>query len=56
MSSKMLYRSVSSEKSISCDINSLWKVISSPSNLDLFHPFCKKIQLLNGQKKIQLIR
>ena len=42
MSSKILYRSISSEKSISCDINALWKVVSMPSNLDLFHPFCKK--------------
>ena len=51
MSSKMLYRSISSEKSIGCDIISLWKVISLPSNLDLFHPFCKKNTVINWSKE-----
>ena len=51
MSSKMLYRSISSEKSISCDINALWKVVSSPSNLDLFHPFCKKNTVIIWSKE-----
>ena len=51
MSSKMLYRSVYSEKSINCDINSLWKVISLPSNLDLFHPFCKKNTVIIWSKE-----
>ena len=51
MSSKMLYRSISSEKSISCDIISLWKVISLPSNLDLFHPFCKKNTVIKWSKE-----
>ena len=51
MSSKMLYRSISSEKSISCDIISLWKVISLPSNLDLFHPFCRKNTIIRWSKE-----
>ena len=51
MSSKTLYRSISSRKSISCDINALWKVISLPSNLDLFHPFCKKNTVIIWSKE-----
>ena len=51
MSSKMLFWTVSSEKSIICDINSLWNVVSSPSNLDLFHPFCKKNTVVKWSKK-----
>ena len=51
MSSKMLYRSVSSEHIISCDIASLWRVISLPSNLDLFHPFCKKNTVIKWSKE-----
>ena len=51
MSSKMLFWTVFSEKSIICDINSLWNVISSPSNLDLFHPFCKKNTVVKWSKE-----
>ena len=51
MSSKMLFWTVFSEKSITCDINSLWNVISSPSNLDLFHPFCKKNTVVKWSKE-----
>ena len=51
MSSKMLFWNVFSEKSISCDINALWEVISSPSNLELFHPFCKKNKIIIWSKE-----
>ena len=51
MSSKMLFWNVFSEKSISCDINALWEVISSPSNLELFHPFCKKNKIISWSKE-----
>ena len=51
MSWKMLYRSVSSKKSISCNITSLWKVISLESNLNLFHPFCRKNTIIKWSKE-----
>ena len=51
MSSKMLYRPVSSKKSINCNVTSLWKVISLPSNLDLFHPFCRKNIIIKWSKE-----
>ena len=51
MSSKILYRSISSEKSISCNINALWKVVSLPSNLNLFHPFCKENKVIKWSKE-----
>ena len=47
----MLYRSVSFEQCISCDIISFWGVISLPSNLDLFHPFCKKNTVIKWSKE-----
>lgn len=47
----MLSRIVFSEKSISCDINALWEVISSPSSLELFHPFCKKNKIIRWSKE-----
>ena len=47
----MLFWTVSSEKSISCDINALWEVISLPSNLELFHPFCKKNKIISWSKE-----
>ena len=34
--------SVSRNKTYHVDNNKIWQVISSPSNLELFHPFCKK--------------
>tara|TARA_A100001388_G_C28740722_1_gene486697 strand:+ start:1038 stop:1529 length:492 start_codon:yes stop_codon:yes gene_type:complete len=47
----MLFWTVFSEKIISCDINALWEVISSPSNLELFHPFCKKNKIISWSKE-----
>ena len=32
---------VSYEEKINSSIDSLWDLISAPSNLELFHPFCK---------------
>tara|TARA_B100001989_G_scaffold54348_1_gene35675 strand:+ start:36 stop:539 length:504 start_codon:yes stop_codon:yes gene_type:complete len=51
MISKMLFGNVFSEKNIRCDKNALWKVISSKSNLDLFHPFCKKNTTIKWSKE-----
>ena len=50
MKPNILFWSVSSEKKISCNINDLWEVISSPSNLDLFHPFCRKNKIIKWSK------
>ena len=35
-------RSIGLKKTINCDYLKLWKIISEKSNLELFHPFCKK--------------
>ena len=51
MNSKRLFWTVFSEKSISCGLNSLWEVVSSPSNLDLFHPFCRKNRIIKWSKE-----
>ena len=34
------------EEKINSSINSLWNLISSPSNLELFHPFCKSNKII----------
>ena len=33
---------IKSEISLATDSEKLWKIISAPNNLELFHPFCKK--------------
>ena len=40
--SKQYNRSVSYKKKIAFPVNDVWKIISTPSNLELFHPFCLK--------------
>ena len=58
------FRCISSRKIIKCSLQDLWSIISSQSNLELFHPFCKKnnaiiwngngsedeLEYLNGRK------
>ena len=52
MSSKLLlYRTVFSEKNISCDRDALWATISLKSNLELFHPFCKKNNIIRWSRE-----
>ena len=34
---------ISAYQEVSITSNQLWEIISSPSNLENFHPFCKKI-------------
>ena len=51
MSSKKLLWTVFSEKSIKCDLIALWEVISLRSNLELFHPFCKKNKIIKWSKE-----
>ncbi len=42
------------EEKINSSLDSLWELISSPSNLELFHPFCKsnKVIIWPGEKSI----
>ena len=67
--SKSFFRCISSRKIIKCSVEDLWSIISSPSNLEIFHPFCKKnnviiwngnnsedeLEYLNGRKMIRKI-
>ena len=34
------------EEEINSSVDSLWDLISSPSNLELFHPFCKSNKII----------
>ena len=49
--------SISYEKSLCINANKLWEIISAPSNLELFHPFCLKNPTSNwpGPKSIDKI-
>ena len=40
-------RKVYYEEKINSSLDSLWDLISSPSNLELFHPFCKSNKIVN---------
>ena len=40
-------RKVYYEEKINSSLSSLWDLISSPSNLELFHPFCKSNKIVN---------
>ena len=65
--SKSFFRYISSKKNIKCSVEDLWGVISLKSNLELFHPYCKKnnviiwnendsvdeLEYLNGRKMIR---
>ena len=48
---------VSHEEKINSSICSLWDLISSPSNLELFHPFCKSnsIKKWPGKNSIDIL-
>jgi len=48
---------VSYEEKINYSIDSLWDLISSPSNLELFHPFCKSntIKKWPGKNSIDVL-
>ncbi len=62
--SESYLRSITLKKIIQCNILDLWKVISKESNLELFHPYCLKndvikwgginsedeLEYLNGRK------
>ena len=34
------------EEKINSSVDSLWDLISSPSNLEIFHPFCKSNKII----------
>ena len=42
---------VSYKSMISCDLNTVWKIISTKSNLELFHPFCKKNKVIKWSRE-----
>ena len=43
--------SISYKKTINTDISNLWALISKPSNLELFHPFCSINQVIKWPGK-----
>ena len=43
--------SVSCISQINCDVNTVWKIISAKSNLELFHPFCKKNKVIKWSRE-----
>ena len=49
--------SISSRILINTNVVKLWDIISSPSNLELFHPFCLKNQIIkwSGEESIDRI-
>ena len=54
MQNELSKSSVKSEIKLNADIKKIWKLFSTPSHLELFHPFCKnnKIVIWNEQTKI----
>ena len=42
---------IRTDKSIKVSASNLWNIISKPSNLELFHPFCKKNPIKNWPGK-----
>ena len=42
---------VSYNSQINCDVNTVWKIISAKSNLELFHPFCKKNKVIKWSRE-----
>lgn len=47
---------VTSRRVIDTNIANLWEIISSPSNLDLYHPFCLKNQVIHWSKEKSIDR
>jgi len=47
---------VKSRRVIDTNIANLWEIISSPSNLDLYHPFCLKNQVIHWSKEKSIDR
>ncbi len=37
---------VTQSSKIDCNVHKLWKIITTKSNLELFHPFCKKNKVI----------
>ena len=48
--------SITSRRAIDTNIANLWEIISSPSNLDLYHPFCLKNQVIHWSKEKSIDR
>ena len=43
--------SISKKLAVNVDRKHLWEIISAPGKLDIYHPFCKKNEVLNWDKK-----
>ena len=57
MNVKLNYNwSVSYNNLIKKDSRKVWKIISTKSNLELFHPFCKKNEVINWEKEKSIDR
>ena len=42
---------ISKKLTVNVDHTRLWKIISAPGRLDLYHPFCKNNEVLNWDKE-----
>ena len=49
---------VTQSSKIDCNVHKLWKIITTKSNLELFHPFCKKNKVIKwlGSESIDEIQ
>ena len=49
---------VTQSAKIDCNVHKLWKIITTKSNLELFHPFCKKNKVIKwlGSESIDEIQ
>ena len=46
MQNELSKLSVKSEIKLNADIKKIWKLFSTPSHLELFHPFCLKNEVV----------
>ena len=43
---KKFHWGIAQSDKIDCSVPKLWKIITTDSNLELFHPFCKKNKVI----------
>ena len=54
MNVKNFHWQISETLNVNINNEELWKIISSPSNLELFHPFCSKNPIINWPGKTSI--
>lgn len=54
MNVKNFHWQISETLNVNINNEELWKIISSPSNLELFHPFCNKNPIINWPGKTSI--